>query len=76
MAMVVEQVTEALKSSVRKYVQSLENKIASLEKKLQEKDKLLVEVQVRLWLPAYVHIRTYIFDSNFMLFHCHAVTEV
>ncbi|XP_065907540.1 uncharacterized protein [Dysidea avara] len=45
MAMVVEQVTEALKSSVSKYVHGLEDKISSLEKQLQEKDKLIAEVQ-------------------------------
>ena len=51
MAMVVEQVTEALKSSVSKYVHGLEDKISSLEKQLQEKDKFIAEVQVRYCLP-------------------------
>jgi len=46
MEMIVQQVTKALKSSVSSYVQNLEDKIVSLEKQLQEKDKVLMEVQV------------------------------
>ena len=44
----VEQVTDALKSNLSKYTQSLKDRIASLETQLQEKDMLIAHVQVSL----------------------------
>jgi len=47
MDMVIEQLTEVCKSSISRYVQPLKDRIASLEKELQEKDKLIAHLQVR-----------------------------
>ena len=47
MDMVVEMMTETLKSSVSICTQPLRDRIASLEKQMQDKDKLIAHLQVR-----------------------------
>jgi len=56
--MVIEQITEVCKSSVSRYAQSLKDRIASLEKELQEKDKLIAHLQVRNVMPIIIIVCT------------------
>ena len=47
MNMVVEKMTETLKLSLSNYTQHLQDRIASLEKQVLEKDKVIAHLQVR-----------------------------
>ena len=63
MIMVVEKMTETLKLSLSIYTQHLKDTIASLEKRVQEKDQLIAHLQVRHDVHCSEHVISFQFHN-------------